>query len=435
MLKTCHIFRYMAFFLYLCGRFCVHARVGKQVNMSKKILIILLALAMMWPFVSAQNNTHSPFSRFGYGEMNDNIPGAYRALGGVSIGMRDKRVINPAQPASYTVVDSTTFMFDLAGSGMMNQYADANSSRVRGNGNLEYITMQLPIWKHYIGLSVGLMPYSVVGYDFALSDSVNSNYHYTTSFAGTGGMTQVYGGLSFNVCDWFAVGANLYYMFGDVNNTRSVAFSEGLNSVSETTTLHINDIRGRYGAQFFHTFKKHSFSLGAIVETKTSMNADMLQIETLSDDTITNGKANSDFPLIWGIGAMYNFADRVVVSADYTRYEWASARYYDSSVSLQNRQKVAAGFEYTHNPAGRRYIDVMPWRVGFSYATPYISQISGAEYTASIGTAFPLHNVGTVINLSLEYGHRGSAELLSENWFRATVNVSVRENWFFKRKL
>lgn len=404
-------------------------------KMAKKIYISLVLMLLVVASATAQNNTHSPFSRFGYGEMNDNVPGAYRALGGVSIGMRDDRVINPAQPASYTVVDSTTFMFDLAGSGMWNQYKDANGVRNRGNGNLEYITLQMPIYKRWIGLSLGLTPYSMVGYDFSAQDSVASDYHYTTTYSGTGGITQVYGGLSFNVCDWFAAGANIYYMFGEVNNSKALTFTEGLRAVNESYQMKVSDLRFRFGAQLFHKWEKNAFALGGIFEYKSDVRGDVLRTETTQSDTITTSSANSDFPMIWGVGGSYTYGNRFMFAFDYTRYCWGSARYYDSSIALQDRQKYAFGFEYTHNPAGRRYIDHMPWRVGFSLSDPYIASIPGKEYSVSIGTAFPLHNVATVLNTTLEYGHRGSAVTMSENYLRFTLNVSVSENWFFKRRL
>lgn len=393
-------------------------------------LVALLFCGTVW----AQNNTHSPFSRFGYGEMNDNVPGAYRALGGIGIGMRDGRVINPSQPASYTVVDSTTFMFDLAASGMWNGYQDATGARNRGNGNLEYMNMQFPIWKQHIGMSLGMIPYSMVGYDFNLKDSINSDYHYTSAYEGKGGITQLYGGLSFNILDWVALGANVYYMFGDVTNSRGIAFSELSGSVTEVTKVHVSDVRFRYGAQLFHNFDKHRFAIGGIFENKSAMHGEFSRIG--AGDTLSfNDSIPSDFPMIWGVGAMYCFGGKYMFSADYTRYGWASARYYDGTTSLCDRQKISVGFEYTHNPMGRRYVDHIPWRIGFSYSDPYVSSIPGKEYCISLGTAFPLQNVGTVINTSLEFGHRGSKALLSENYIRFTVNVSVRENWFFKRRL
>ena len=81
-----------------------------------KKYVLIIAASLMTIAVWAQNATSSPSSRFGYGELNDNLPSAYRAMGGVGIGMRSNKAINPAQPASYTSCDSMTFMFDLAGS-------------------------------------------------------------------------------------------------------------------------------------------------------------------------------------------------------------------------------------------------------------------------------------------------------------------------------
>ena len=85
----------------------------------------------------AQNATSSPSSRFGYGELNNNLPNAYRAMGGVGVGMRSNKAINPAQPASYTAIDSLTFMFDIGGAFLYTNYGDANGQRNKVNGNLE----------------------------------------------------------------------------------------------------------------------------------------------------------------------------------------------------------------------------------------------------------------------------------------------------------
>ena len=182
----------------------------------KRIISLLLVL-MMVVCAWAQNATSSPSSRFGYGELNSNLPNAYRAMGGVGIGMRSNKVINPAQPASYTSCDSMTFMFDIAGSLLYTNYGDSKGVTNKVNGNLEYMTIQFPIWRQHIAMSLGVNPYSAVGYNFALADSINSDYYYTKSYSGDGGFTQVYGGLSFNICDWVALGVNAYYMFGDVS--------------------------------------------------------------------------------------------------------------------------------------------------------------------------------------------------------------------------
>ena len=93
--------------------------------MTKKkiILAFLLALATS---MAAQNMTSSPFSRYAYGDLNENVPTGYRAMGGVGYGMRSNRAINPAQPASFTACDTLTFMFDVAASASWSHYVDAS---------------------------------------------------------------------------------------------------------------------------------------------------------------------------------------------------------------------------------------------------------------------------------------------------------------------
>ena len=402
----------------------------------KHTIFLILSLVMGTAVVSAQNNTCSPFSRFGYGDLNDNVPGAYRAMGGIGIGMRSNKVIDPAQPASYTSCDSLTFMFDIAGSGMWDRYIDSYGTHDKGNGNLEYVTIQAPLWKQWIAASVGVTPYSSVGYNFSLSDSINSDYHYTTTYQGTGGFTQVYGGLSFNVLDWFAAGANIYYMFGTITNARALTFTEGLNATSQYRSITVSDVRFRYGAQLFHKFEHSSFTVGAIFERKSALKGTSLFLESVTADTIANDSSlMSDLPMVWGVGASYSYDGRFTLGVDYSVYNWADARYLGNTGVYRNRGKLSVGFQYVHNPLGRRYIDHIPWRVGFSMADAYVGSVPGKDICVSLGAAFPLHNVGSVINTTVEYGHRGTSDVLNENFIRFTINASISENWFFKRRL
>ena len=402
----------------------------------KHTFVLALALAVGTVMALAQNNTSSPFSRYGYGDLNDNVPGAYRALGGIGTGMRSNKVIDPSQPASYTACDSLTFMFDIAASGMWDRYVDASGVHDKGNGNLEYVTIQVPLWKQWIAASVGVMPYSSVGYQFTVKDSINSDYHYTSTYQGNGGFTEVYGGLSFNIMNWFALGANVYYMFGTLTNARALTFTEGLKATSQYRSITVSDVRLRYGAQFFHTFEHSSFTLGAIFENKSQLNGTSIFMESVTADTIRNDSSlMSDLPMIWGVGASYSYDGRFTLGVDYTMYCWQDARYMGTLGAYRNRGKLSVGFQYMHNPMGRKYIDHMPWRIGFSLADPYAKTVPGKDICVSIGTAFPLHNVGSVINTTVEYGHRGTAGSLHENYIRFTLNASISENWFFKRRL
>lgn len=399
----------------------------------KKILLTYI-LALLTLGVFAQNMTSSPYSRFAYGDLGDDAPNTFRGMGGVGIGMRSNKAINPLQPASYTACDSTTFMFDLAGSVMWTTYTDASGRRNRANGNLEYISLQLPLYKRYVGFSAGVMPYSSVGYSFSLADSINSDYHYAAMYAGEGGITEVYGGLSVNIMDWFAIGANVYYMFGDVSNYRALTFYEsGMHDVAMYGTLKVSSVRTRVGAQFFHAFDdKHSFVVGAIFEPKLPFNGDYSVIETNWLDTVQYVDADIQVPMQWGIGASYTWQQRLTLAFDYTYQGWGEVKTFTNQ-NLRSRSIYALGVEYRHNPYGREYVDRVCWRVGAKMTDPYQQSVNGKEFKVSIGIGLPLRNSATIFNATVEYGHRGV--LLKEDYMKLTINAAINENWFFKRKL
>lgn len=405
------------------------------------LYIVLITGLVLSSSISAQNNTFSPFSRTAYGELNDNVPNTFRAMGGVGIGMRNNKVISSMQPASYTACDSLTFMFDLGASVSWSQYKDQGGVRNKANGNLEYITMQFPLYKRYIAFSAGVLPYSSVGYDITLSDSLNSDCHFKKNYQGEGGISEVYGGLSFNIMDWAAIGANVYYMFGDVTNQNALTFTEaGYTPVYMVSSLSVSSVRFRIGAQFFHTFDKHSFVLGAIFEPLYKLNCEYGEIESSLLDSVYYSPNDKDFhselPMQYGVGASYIWDKRLTLAFDYSQQCFEKVRYMKEQVGyLQNRNKYAFGAEYRHNPIGRRYVERMCWRLGASMADSYVRTMKAKDLSVSMGIGFPLRNAGTVFNATLEYTHRGDKSTMEENNLRLILNASIAENWFFKRKL
>ena len=102
---------------------------------------------------------------------------------------------------------------------------------------------------------------------------------------------------------------------------------------------------------------------------------------------------------------------------------------------LKDRSRFAGGVEYRHNPMGRKYAERMIWRAGISVQDEYLATIGAKRISASVGIGFPLWTIGTVINTTFEYTHRGSRAGLEDNSLRFTIGASIAESWFFKRKL
>ncbi|MCQ2341678.1 MAG: hypothetical protein MJZ48_04420 [Paludibacteraceae bacterium] len=391
--------------------------------------VVLLLLPLM-----VMAGEGSPSSRFGFGEMNDNISSELRAMGGVVAPMRSNHTINPSQPASYTAGDSLSFMFDIAASVGWTNYRDSYGKKNVPLGMLDYVTLQFPLWKRWIAFSCGIMPYTHVDYNFTI-DGAEKNYSYHVNYAGEGGLSQVYGGLGFNVLDWFAVGANFYYIFGTVTNSTILSFNDATVTGSEVVRYtDMSAFRTKVGAQLFHTFGKHTVLLGATFDPKLPMGGDYLvtEVNTLDTIIVRNG---CEMPMAWSVGANYTWNKRLTLAADYSRQMWSDALYFGQKGYLHDRQRVSVGVQYQHNPFGIKYHQRMVWRLGAAVMNSYAVGDDWQDFSISLGVGFPLRTSATMINATVEYGRKTSLPGLVENITKLTVDVAVNESWFHKRKL
>ena len=81
----------------------------KVVKIIISFLLVLTGIAVL-----GQTGINSPYSRFGLGELrSNNINSTVMGMGGISIGFANSTMLNPSNPASYVVQDSSAFMFEV----------------------------------------------------------------------------------------------------------------------------------------------------------------------------------------------------------------------------------------------------------------------------------------------------------------------------------
>ena len=67
-------------------------------------------------------------------------------MGGIAYGLRNGYQINASNPASYTAIDSLTFLFD-AGMTLQNaNFKDGNVKTNAKNSSFDYLAMQFRLW-------------------------------------------------------------------------------------------------------------------------------------------------------------------------------------------------------------------------------------------------------------------------------------------------
>lgn len=417
----------------------------------KKFIAVIFAFCCLSIMVKGQNVNDS-YSMYGYGLLSDRATSMQREMGSVGFAMNSGRQINVMNPASYASIDSLTFLFDVGADITFLWQKQKSTKEHTIGGGLDYITMQFPICK-YMGASIGLIPYSSVGYAFGTDIQ-----HGAMSNQGSGGINQAYIGVAGNY-KGIALGANVSYSFGNIVND---VFSTQPNT-AQTLTEHVMQIRDwdiylglQYTARLSLTER---MTVGATFAPKKSLHGDTwLTIQETTHeslpDTIAYSKLKGKYetPMSIGAGISYKHerASRWMVEADFTFQQWSKVKYsalYSlddpenmvfTGLQFKNRVRYALGGEFVPKVRGN-YFQRIAYRAGLYYNNDYLDILGNQvkEYGITCGLGFHTPEGKTMINLGFEWKHRTTRPdvLISQNYFNITLGVNFNELWFWQRKI
>ena len=412
-----------------------------------------LLLTMVTGMAIAQNNTNSPYTRYGYGDLSDQSFGNSKAMGGIAFGLRDGAQINPLNPASYTAIDSLTFLFE-GGVSLQNMNISGSGVKLNAkNSSFDYLAMQFRLHPR-IAMSIGLLPFSNVGY--SVSDSkVDNGVSQTRSFTGDGGLHQLYGGIGVKVLKNLSLGVNASYFWGDITRTRTIIYPATSESYSyiQQMGVSISDYKLDFGTQYTLDFnKKHSMTIGAVFSPKHKLNNDYTVTTQVSTTNSNNLDATLELPNTFGVGFTYNYDKRLTVGADYSLQQWSKTKFgvntsddavredFNETYTYCNRHKVSVGAEYIPNLMGRSYLSHIKYRLGAYYTTPYY-KIGGKEatreYGVTAGFGLPVPRSRSILSISGQFVRISGQEsaFVNENIFRVSIGLTFNERWFLKRRV
>lgn len=443
-------------------------------NIRKKRIFSLIAFLTITVVTFAQQvGSNSPYSRYGYGLLSNPALGASEAMGGISYGLRRSQQVNPGNPASYSELDSLTFIFDMGVSGHLARMNDGINNRDFYNGNLDYVAMQFPL-VHKVGASIGLLPYSKTGYNFGGARSL-SNIQYVESYRGTGGLSQVYAGVAWEPLTNFSVGANLSYLFGSFSRSSVVAPVAASALVTEDKFNYtLRDLKYDFGLQYRYDLDKNrSVTLGAVytpgIQAKADVNHSVLLFsgdpyenpwlapaDKIVGDTLRG--ASFQLPHTFGLGFTYTNG-RFLAGLDGTYQRWKNLDYPDILDGLTAAERyndmirINTGMEYVIDPMSQNFFHRIRFRGGLSYSNAYanfsiVHPESGLntgmgsyrEYGANVGLGLPVRDYMSghvsMLNIGFSYSRQQPDEkhMISQDMFRISLNMNINEFWFFKRQ-
>lgn len=440
-------------------------------NKNRKTLLLAAVLVTLPYLLHAQTNgSNSPYSRYGFGLLSDQANGFNKGMGGVAMGMRSNDQLNSQNPASYSAIDSLTFLLDFGMSLQKTNFSQGGTKINANNTSIDYLNIGFRAWRN-VGVSLGLMPFSTVGYNTSSTQAMESidgleRQTTTTTYSGDGGLHYAYIGIGWKPLTAFSIGTNLSYLWGDYSHTTQSSFSDSyIQPLRRNYQANISTYKIDFGIQYEQKINARNYlvwgatyGIGHPIAAQAQFISQRLTYNNgsvESGDTIRTSNA-FELPHSFGIGLTWLYKNSLRLGFDYTTQLWKNAKfpelgnapdgtptYQPRKGAFSNRHHFAIGAEYYPNRFGVRYRDHILYRAGFSYTTPYtnINGQSGANnYCVSMGIGIPIinnYNNRSILNISAQWEHVSPkmSHMITENYFRLCVGLTFNERWFMKWKV
>ena len=425
----------------------------------KNIWLICL-LACFGLDTMAQADADSPYSLFGVGQVRDKSMNVrLKGMGGAANAMFGGGMINAENPASYAKIDSLAFLFDAGFYFKTSAFSTASLSERANNASFDYVSMAFglaPWWK----VALGVQPYSTTGYTMKIDKGIPEVGNTTTRFQGKGGLNQAFIGNAFKLGKHFAVGANVYYVFGNTQTETSLYFPDSIYYIGSRRSVDVmvSSFMFDYGMLFnTNVGDDMDLSVGLTYTQKVKLKADQtLYIRSIEEDMDTeieyvidtvahiSGPTRITMPQGFGVGVALQKGSDWAVGADFNWMQWSKFAREGVTDALQNSWSVSAGAEFTpRHTSVSGYFSRVTYRFGGFYEHGFISLPGNDGMVHSInkvgataGMSLPLPKTPSKVNVSFEIGQYGTREggLIQERYAKMNVGISVFEHWFMKRK-
>lgn len=440
---------------------------NEMIKMNNRLLAVLV-WATLSTAVYAQSGTNSPYSQYGLGQLADQASGFNRGMNGLGVGMRGSYQVNFLNPASYSSIDSLTLLFDAGISGQLTNFNENGKKKNAKNANFEYVTAAFRAFKH-VGVSVGLLPFSNIGYNYSSTNFVDEEKKttYTNTYAGSGGLHLVYLGMGWEPFKGFSIGGNIAYLWGQYSRTIINTYSDNtINTLSKIYAAEVRSYKLDLGAQYELPLGKNDrVTLGFTYGLGHKLSADPSCVVTSTNpQTSVSNSANHvvrnglELPTMMAGGFVWNHKNKVKIGADYSLQQWSKVGFPDYVTTgdegqytlnknyFKDRHKMTVGGEYCKNEAGTRFAHRIRYRVGASYTTPYLrinGQDGPKEISVSAGFGIPIINGWSDrkmfnisnLNISGQWVQQSANAFIKENTFRINIGITFNEGWFAKWKV
>ena len=412
--------------------------------------IISLGFIVMMSVQVLGQNTSSPYSMYGVGELGNMSFGRSTGMGGLSAPLYSASHLNPENPASYMALGQNSFIFEIGATSEYLMLETPSSTYDNFNANFSFLAIGFPITKWWKS-GVGIAPLTSIGYD--IQQVIEMDYDggkVITSYSGSGGITNFYFDNSFKIIKSLSVGVKLSYLFGPlINNETSTSINNSSTSIiNRRDKSNISSLAFKTGLHFHKKISDKMFlNIGATYGLNSELSAtdklfitnvvsrlNGVFIDTIADKTVNVGVLQ--LPQSFSFGASLNINKKIEFGADYSRSDWSESKYFDRDPNFADDEKVALGLEYIPDLNAIAYAKAIRYRIGANFSKSYLvyedDQLQ--TYGIALGVGLPLKRNPSIINFTVNYKKRyiPGNNILSEHYLLFQFNMSLHAIWFKK---
>ncbi|TAL64506.1 MAG: hypothetical protein EPN88_10880 [Bacteroidetes bacterium] len=423
----------------------------------KYLTVIFISFFSAFAFTaSGQKLVNSPYSRFNLGTMEP--AGSFKSLGmgGIGIALRDNSTIYFSNPASFSSLDTNSFIFDFGIDYSKNILSDRVSKFSSDDINFDHLLIGFPLAKGW-GVAAGFVPMSN-GY-YKMAESVlktDPGYdpivgEYTTSHTGDGGFNNFFLGSGLKLNKNFSIGANMTMLLGQVNRLNKFNFLDYYNVFHNSTTekLQLSGINFEYGVQYTASLKNdYFFNIGVAVNSGNNYKSTFDHLSYKYNafgtrDTISNIADDTTKAFIPGtlkMGIAFGKVNKFTAGFDFITTRWSKAKIPGSKDYAADTKSFLFGLQYIPDAySNYSFMKRIEYRVGGHVGDNYLI-INGEqvkEYGASIGIGLRMRRTLSKANLFFDYTKKtGSVAngLHTEDYYTMGISLNLYDLWFVKRK-
>lgn len=389
-------------------------------------------------------NTVSPYSIFGPGEIQSGGFGTNKGMGGAGIALESGNYLNNLNPASYTGMDSLRLIIEFGLEGKAYSINSSQKSITGFEGNMAYLALGFKYTPWMAG-SFGIVPFSSVGYSINRANYVEGMDHkYISNYKGSGGISRFYFANAIKLFKQLSLGVNMSYLFGPLTQEEYIKPTEVVPEIMFERKDFLQSMYFDFGLQYKLSSQKHDYSFGLTYAFEQNLNSEHSTTVYDSSYKILNEyKEKTDYlavPQIIGVGIGMK-SDKYRFALDYTFQNWSGVQYPIQYDEFTDSHKFAFGTEL--NLWERRAINPFyknwTYRFGFSYESSYLkfgnSTITDKNITLGLG--IPMYGAISKMDFSVTAGFNGTNtnNLIQEKYLMFNIGFSLNEIAFLKRKI